>query len=83
MTAELEKIIQLAKKCGAFAYINAATGFESMEDIETFYHAAQAEAFEAAAQVLDNGYFLTETSPEKKWAECVAYKIREMAKEMK
>lgn len=45
------------------------------------YDKGRKEAFEQAAKILDNGHFLTDTSPEKKWAEQVAKAIRQLIKE--
>ena len=77
---EREKIIELAKECGiknrCFPQ-GEVWGYE--HNIEKFYHAAQADAFEQAAQVC-----------EKKWrkedsfdSHSNAKAIRQLRKEMK
>lgn len=81
---EREKIITLAVETGIAIQDDKLAAIcepPTWNQMEAFYHAAQKEAFEQSAQVLDNGYFLTDTSPEKKWAEQVAYKIRQLIKE--
>lgn len=85
-----ENISQLACQCNAYRYINRAAKDEptytfSLDKLEAFYHAAQAEALEAAAVMLDtmesewyDGYEFRKVLPD----DCAAA-IREMAKEMK
>ena len=75
-----EKISQLACQCNAYRYINRAAKDEptytfSLDKLEAFYHAAQAEAFEAVAELCSNNFDMT--------GHYLAYRIREMAKEMK
>lgn len=48
---EREKIIELVKKCEGYVYKDGDAVFDSTEDIEAFYHAAQANAFEQAASL--------------------------------
>ena len=53
---EREKIIELVKKCEGFVYRAGDAVFDSTEDIEAFYHAAQADAFEQAAKLCESEY---------------------------
>ena len=75
-----EKIIQLAKECGAYVYKAGDSVFDSPAQLEAFYKLAQAEAFEAAAKLCDEQQLEPEC-PER--ASYCAAAIREMAKEMK
>ena len=79
MTTEREKIIQLANEHWHRHSFN-----NEYFDAVSFYHAAQAEAFETAAKLCDtdwNGDADTYASADA-YNECAAA-IREMAKEMK
>jgi hypothetical protein len=78
---EREKITRLAKESG-FVSLDIEYIVDTVYPMfEAFYHKAQREAFEQTAKILDNGHFLTDTSPEKKWAEQVAAAIRQLIKE--
>ena len=49
-----EKIISLAKRCGAYVYKDGDAVFDSTEDIEIFYHAAIAEFLKESGQYVTN-----------------------------
>ena len=83
MTINREKIIQLARS----ASINLDKhngGFVNQSHLIAFYHAAQREAFEAAAKLCDelaaNGVFYKDYAEHAFAGDCAAA-IREMAKE--
>jgi len=67
-----EKIIQLARECGIEDLCSPPiTSLDTK--LEAFYHAAQAEAFKAAAELCSNNFDMT--------GHYLAYRIREMVKE--
>ncbi len=77
MTTEREKIIALAQLSGICLYGDFLTAIVSRDDIEAFYRAAQAEAFESDAKLCDeNACDYT-----REGAEVCATAIREMAKD--
>ena len=49
---EREKIIELAKKCG-IAIFNSGEVDCTFNELKSFYHAAQADAFEQAAKLCE------------------------------
>ena len=55
-----EKIISLARECGMAVSTGGNGYWDHVDQMEAFYHKAQAEAFEAAAKSIDklyaNGY---------------------------
>ena len=79
MTIERERIIQLAKSCdcGYTADENDVLGSSlvGLAAITSFYHAAQQEAFEKAAKLIETPNTLV-----TKYS--IAAAIREMAKEI-
>lgn len=68
-----EHIIQLAKECGAFAFKAGDTVFDTPEQLEAFYLAAQREAYEKAADVAWEMY--------KEGPEAVDHAIRKLKEE--
>lgn len=49
-----EKIVNLAKRCGAYVYKDGDAVFDSTEDIEIFYHAAIADFLQTSGQYVTN-----------------------------
>jgi excinuclease UvrABC nuclease subunit len=67
-----EKIIEMAKKCGILKRLTPLGTDEvwgNVSNLEAFYHAAQAEAFEQAAAVCEEGTALTSFQSK----ECYSY----------
>ena len=77
-----EKIISLARELG-FIPRHVELDEHWMQCVETFYYAAQREAFEAAAQIADANCEDEPYGHAKFRCVSIADAIREMAKEMK
>lgn len=75
-----EKIISLAVRCNILNEIEMLDSNpwrqDTIRELTEFYHAAQAEAFEAAARLVDKGL-----AEDDYFCDYYAAAIREMAKE--
>jgi hypothetical protein len=79
-----EKIFSLARECGIKNRVfpqSEVWGYE--HNIEAFYHAAQAEAFEQAAQKCEEVRDQSRHHLFRSSAEICAYELREIRKEQK